>query len=515
VKIKAYPKGALKIRVPFLFAAPYICLMPAKKALIIGAGIAGIATAIRLAVKGYQVEVFEANNYPGGKISEIEQEGFRFDAGPSLFTMPQYVEELFELAGKVPSQFFQYQKLDTVCKYFYEDGSKLIAYSDAGEFINEISKLTNNADAIREYFRNSSKIYQITNHVFLEQSLHRLKTYLSWNTIKSILRLPQIDALRTMHKANADFFKDKRLVQYADRYATYNGSDPYQAPATLNVIPHIEQHFGAYFPDKGMYSIITALVQLAELTGVKFHYNSPVTEIILKDKKAVGIKVDKEAIDADIVVSNMDVWFTYHKLLSDYPHLQPKKILNQERSSSAMIFYWGIKKQFPELDLHNIFFSADYKAEFDNIWQEQRICDDPTVYVNISSKLKADGAPAGCENWFVMINVPANKGQNWAQLVKTAKENIIIKLSRILKTDIAELIVCESILDPCSIESRTSSYQGSIYGTSSNNRFAAFLRHANRSSKIKNLYFCGGSVHPGGGIPLCLLSAKIVSEWVE
>jgi phytoene dehydrogenase-like protein len=210
----------------------------------------------------------------------------------------------------------------------------------------------------------------------------------------------------------------------------------------------------------------------------------------------------------------MDIWFTYHKLLSSHPNLFPKKILSQERSSSALIFYWGIKKQFPELDLHNIFFSADYKAEFDRIWQKQTIYDDPTVYVNISSRLKTDDAPDGCENWFVMINVPANKGQDWDKLIEEARINIQQKLSRILKTDIAELIVSESILDPRSIESRTSSYQGSIYGTSSNSRFAAFLRHANRSSKIKNLYFCGGSVHPGGGIPLCLLSAKNVSEWV-
>ena len=136
----------------------------------------------------------------------------------------------------------------------------------------------------------------------------------------------------------------------------------------------------------------------------------------------------------------------------------------------------------------------------------------PTVYLNISSKLKPDDAPGGCENWFVMINVPSNSGQDWDELISKAKANIIQKLSRILKEDIEKLIVCESILDPRSIESRTSSYQGSIYGTSSNSRFAAFLRHANRSSKIKNLYFCGGSVHPGGGIPLCLLSAKIACE---
>lgn len=486
-----------------------------KKALVIGAGIAGIATAIRLVVKGYTVEVFEANSYPGGKLSAFEKDGFRFDAGPSLLTMPQYIDELFELAGKTPSGYFNYQKLDVLCNYFYEDGSRLTAYADEEKLAKEIKTETGEAQsAIKKYSDNSRRIYNITSHVFLERSLHQLKTYLRWDTLKSIFRLRQIDATRTMHNANQSFFTDERIVQFYDRFATYNGSNPYQAPATLNVIPHIEQHFGAYFPAGGMYGITTGLVKLAEELGVKFHYNSLVEEVVLKGKKAVGIKVKGELLAGDIIISNMDVWFTYHKLLNAYPKLYPKKILAQERSSSALIFYWGINKQFPQLDLHNIFFSADYEKEFKHIWQQKDISDDPTVYINISSKFKADDAPPGCENWFVMINVPANTGQDWDTLIANARQNILHKLSKNLGEDISGLIISESVLDPRGIESRTSSYQGSIYGTSSNSRFAAFLRHANRSSKINNLYFCGGSVHPGGGIPLCLLSAKIVSEWV-
>jgi phytoene desaturase len=490
--------------------------MPLQKAIIIGAGIAGIATAIRLAVKGYSVEVYEANSYAGGKLSEFEQQGYRFDAGPSLFTMPQYVDELFGLAGKNPKDYFTYQKLDVVCKYFYPDGTSLNAYANEQQFVNEVTTQTGEPVAsVQKYYRNSRRIYDITNHVFLEQSLHRLQTYLSKSTVKSILRLFQIDAFRTMHQANQSFFKDKRLVQFFNRYATYNGSNPYKAPATLNVIPHLEQHFGAYFPYGGMYSITTSLVKLAEELGVKFHYQSPVNEIVIKGKKAIGVKI-KEAIQvADVVVSNMDVWFTYRKLLSQYPKLFPENILSQERSSSALIFYWGINKQFPQLDLHNIFFSANYEAEFSAIWKEKSIYHDPTVYLNISSKFKANDAPEGCENWFTMINVPANTGQDWDVLIAEARKNIIKKLSAQLGEDIAPLIVNESILDPRSIESKTSSYQGSLYGTSSNSQFAAFLRHANRSAKISNLYFCGGSVHPGGGIPLALLSAKIVSDWVE
>jgi phytoene desaturase len=318
-----------------------------------------------------------------------------------------------------------------------------------------------------------------------------------------------------MHKANQGFFKDKRVVQFFDRYATYNGSNPYAAPATLNVIPHLEQHFGAYFSEGGMYSITSCLVVLAESLGVKFHYNNPVAEIVLDGHKVKGIRANNGIIEGDIVVSNMDIWFTYHKLLSIHPQLHPQKILSQERSSSALIFYWGIRAEFKELDLHNIFFSADYEAEFDHIWKEKNIYHDPTIYLNISSKYKPDDAPEGCENWFVMINVPANIGQDWDALIVEAKKNILNKLSRLLVKDVGALIVNENILDPRSIESRTSSYQGSLYGTSSNSQFAAFLRHANKSSKIKGLYFCGGSVHPGGGIPLCLLSAKIASSLID
>jgi len=490
--------------------------MPQQKAVIIGAGIAGIATAVRLAVKGYAVEVYEANSYPGGKLSQIKQNSYRFDAGPSLFTMPQYVDELFTLAGKNPVDYFTYQKLDMVCQYFYEDSTCINAYSDTKKFAEEIEVKTGEpAASVVNHLANSRDIYNITNHVFLERSLHRLKTYLRWDTLRSVFRFPKIDPFRTMHKANAAGFKDVRVVQLFDRYATYNGSDPYQAPATLNVIPHLEHHFGAYFPGGGMYSITQSLVKLAEELGVKFHYNYQVDEIVVIHGLAKGIRAKGENILADVVVSNMDVWFTYNRLLSKHPQLHPKKILNQERSSSALIFYWGVKKQFPELDLHNIFFSADYKAEFQHIWKQQDIYHDPTVYLNISSKLKPDDAPGGCENWFVMINVPANNAQDWEKLIADARQNIIAKLSRLLDEDIAPLIVNESILDPRNIESKTSSYKGSIYGTSSNNQFAAFLRHANQSSKVQGLYFCGGSVHPGGGIPLCLLSAKIVSDMVR
>jgi phytoene desaturase len=485
-----------------------------SKAIVIGAGIAGIATAIRLAIRGHQVEVFETSDQAGGKLSEIKLEAFRFDAGPSLFTMPQYVDELFSLAGKDPKGYFQYEKLENICNYFYEDGTRIHAFADPKLFSEEIADKTNDsASSVLDFLKKSRDIYEITNPVFLQRSLHKLGSYLNFGTLKSLFRFPEIDAFRSMNQANEARFRDSRTVRLFNRYATYNGSNPYEAPATLNIIPHFEQHFGAYFPVGGMYAIVTSLTKLASDLGVKFYFNSYVDEIQVKDNKVRGISCGGQSYPADMVISNMDVWYTYTRLLKDIK--VPERLKDQERSSSALIFYWGINQSFLNMDLHNIFFSEDYPEEFRQIWEEKSIYSDPTIYVHISSKSNQLDAPEGSENWFTMINVPANTGQDWDELIRVARINIIEKLSRNLGKDISQLITCECVLDPRGIDTKTFSYQGSLYGSSSNNQFSAFLRHANFSSAIKDLYFAGGSVHPGGGIPLALLSAKIVDGLIK
>ena len=200
----------------------------------------------------------------------------------------------------------------------------------------------------------------------------------------------------------------------------------------------------------------------------------------------------------------------YKHLLKGYSI--PEKIKHEERSTSALIFYWGINATFPQLDLHNIFFSDDYETEFNTLSEGQTVYEDPTVYINITSKKNPSDAPEHCENWFVMVNTPANDGQDWDSIIQNAKQSIIAKLNEQLNTDIESLIRSEHILDPRTIESKTGSFKGSLYGAASNQRMAAFFRHPNFSNTIKGLYFCGGSVHPGGGIPLALSSAKIVDS---
>lgn len=485
-----------------------------KKIIVIGAGVGGLATSIRLALKGYSVEVYESNSYVGGKLSQIKSDGFRFDAGPSLFTMPELVDELFQLAGENPRDFFNYQQLEESCRYFYEDGTVLRGFSNIEKFANEAAEQTgvNKTDVIN-HLKKSEYIYNATAFLFLQRSLHKIKSFLSFKVFKSFLKLPFLGIFSSMHSANKKAFNNDKMTQLFDRYATYNGSNPFLAPSILNIIPHLEFNKGAFFPENGMYSIATSLYELALSLGVTFHLNSKVDEVIVEQKTIKGIVVNEQIFLSDYVVCNLDIYFVYNSLLKS--QTKPQKILEQERSTSALIFYWGINKNFELLDLHNIFFSSDYESEFDVLRKGEGIYHDPTVYVNITAKKNKSDAPNLCENWFVMINVPANNGQAWETIIQQARADILDKLSRQLDVNLESLILTEEILEPRTIESKTSSYQGALYGTASNNKMAAFFRHSNFSKDIRGLYFCGGSVHPGGGIPLALSSAKIVDSFFK
>jgi phytoene desaturase len=482
-----------------------------KKAAVIGAGIGGIASAIRLALKGYEIHVYEKNSFPGGKLSEIHLDGYRFDAGPSLFTLPKLVTELFELAGEEPSEHFKYEPLDIICKYFYEDGTIVNAYNQPEKFAAELEeKVGEPASNVLRFLQNTKELYDLTSEIFMFNSFHKLSNYLKPAYKNTLLHLPKLHAFTTMAKRNERLFESPKVQQLFNRYATYNGSDPYKAPATLNLISHLEHNIGAFFPEKGMYSIALSLWSLAERQGVVFHFNKRVKNIIIENGKASGLKVDNEIYDYPIIINDVDIAYFYKDLLPDKKRL--RRLLKKDRSCSAMIFYWGMDKKFDGLELHNIFFSADYKKEFDYIFEKKDIYEDPTAYVFISSRQVPSDAPAGKDNWFVMINVPENTGQDWNHLVAKTRKNTIKKIERNLGLEVGKHIVAEKVLNPVSIDERTGSYNGALYGSSSNGMMAAFNRHPNFRRGIKGLYFVGGSVHPGGGIPLCISSAKIIDQ---
>ncbi len=482
------------------------------KAFIIGSGIAGISTAIRIAVNNFDVTVFEKNACPGGKIGLLEKDGYTFDTGPSLFVQPENIEELFKLAGEDIHEYFNYKPVNIGCKYFYEDGTVINAYTDKKKFAHELNTTTGESqEKTLVYINEAGSIYKNIGTIFLNHSLHKTSTLKRANILKALRNTKSNYLFSTLHQSNKKQFSNAHTVQLFDRYATYSGSNPYQAPGMLKLIPHIEFSEGVFYPEGGMISIINALYKLAVKKGVQFKFKTEVQKIIVDEHKAKGIVVDNKNLQADVIISNTDVYFTYLNLLND--KRKADIVLKQERSSSAIIFYWGIKKEFKQLELHNIFFSTNYEAEFDAIFKQKILYSDPTVYVNITSKFEPGlHAPANKENWFVMVNVASDKKMSEENIIKTCRQNILSKLSRLLNEDVESLIETEDVLHPQLIEANTSSYLGALYGTSSNTKSAAFFRHPNFSKDMQRLYFAGGSVHPGGGIPLCLKSAQITSD---
>ena len=482
-----------------------------KRILIIGSGVAGLASAVRLSAAGHKVIVLEANDYLGGKLTAQTIGNYRFDMGPSVLTLPNLIEDLTKISKQ--SLKFDFIGLDIICNYFYEDGTQLTAYSNKEKFAQEVAlKLGETTQSVFDQLKYSAVAYELTSDLFMNQSLHKLSNFLNLKTTKAILNIGKLKLNKTMNDVNTARFKNLKTAQLFNRFATYNGSNPYQAPAIINIIAHLEHNIGAFAAVNGMHSITQHLHALSLNLGVEFKMNTRVEKIKTENNIVTGVITNNGEFNADIIVSDVDIKHLYTKLLDK--RYYPTKLLEQEKSLSALIFYWGIKKEFSQLHLHNILFSENGEAEFNCMFKDKKPYHDPTIYINITSKITKTDSPQGCENWFVMVNVPHNASGEKITYRDEMRKNIIKKINKILKTDIEKYIEVEDVQDAYLIEQRTSSAGGSLYGNASNNKYAAFLRHANKSSKVKNLYFCGGSVHPGGGIPLGLLSAKITSELI-
>ncbi|UCD06444.1 MAG: phytoene desaturase [candidate division WOR-3 bacterium] len=489
--------------------------MGQKRVAVIGAGIGGLSTAAYLAAAGYQVDVYEKNSEPGGKASVLNASGFRFDKGPSLLTMPFVFEEHFRNLGVNPQDYVGFERLSTNCRYFYPDGITINAYADKKRLSQEFAANTRTAPlSIDNYFRRCGRIYELAADLFLFDSPLTTFRNPTGQSLSTLTHLGELGMFTTLNKINCHYFKDRRAVQLFNRYATYNGSSPYNAPATFLIIPHVEFTFGAYNVCGGINSIPQALFAVAKQKGARFHFTMPVTEIVHENHRIRGIKFDNTEMDCDVVVANSDVRNVYRILLKDHNSPMARLYAGKEPSSSALVFYWGIKGNFKDLEVHNIFFSHDYQKEFQDMFRKKHCPDDPTIYINITSKYVETDAPRGCENWFVMINAPYVAGQDWSSEVAKIRKRIIEKLNRILSTDIEKRIVYESVLTPPDIEKETGSVQGSLYGMASNTVSGAFMRQQNRSFIYRGLYFCGGTCHPGGGMPLALLSGKIASHLV-
>ncbi len=485
-----------------------------KKVIVIGSGIAGLAASIRLSAQGFGVEVFESNETAGGKMYDWRKDGFRFDMGPSVFTMPEFVEELFKVAGKNPEDYIKIVRPELPFNYFFDDGLVLNFYADLEKLIKEVaSKTADDEETVRKYLENIQTKYDLTNTVFLQNSLHILSNYISKDAFKGLLNFRKVEVFKSMNEANKKNFKDEHTVRLFNSFASYLGSNPFKAPGVLNVISHFQLNAGIYLPVGGMVAIAESLQKLAMEMGVQFNFNTPIEKILVKNNRAYGIVANGKEITSDLVVSNIDVYNAYKQLMPEQKG--PSMVLDHPKSHSVMVFLWGMKKSFPQLALHNMILANNMEDEYDTMFLNADIGDDFTTYIYVSSKCNPDDAPEGNENWYILINAPHIQNQDWDEIKNRVRARLLERLQHTLGEDVSQYIAFERVQDPRDLKERTNSAFGAIYGNSFNSKFSVFMRHPNFSNKIKDLYFCGGTVHPGGGVPLSILSAKIVSELID
>lgn len=486
-----------------------------KPVVVIGAGIGGLSAAIRLAIAGRRVIVLEKNARVGGKMGEFQADGFRWDTGPSVITMRHVFEDLFAAAGRQFEDYVELMPIEPLTRYFYQDGTVLDASANISKMAQEIEQMVSrDVEGYLAYLAYAARIHRITGPVFIYDQPPK---------ISSFARVPvqdwlKVDPFRTMNGAIRRFVRDNRLRQLLGRFATYVGGSPYDAPATLNVIAHVELTGGVWYPKGGVYRIAHAMAELALELGVEICTETAIERICVDDRQAIsGVQVDNgRIIEADTVVANVDVTTVYSHLLPEMPSIQrrAKTLASYEPSCSGLIFMWGVAAEHPQLVHHNIFFSSDYEHEFQQIFKHQVPPDEPTIYAAITSKADPEHAPGGHENWFVLLNMPpTNESIDWSQEVPRYRRVVLDRLNQ-MGISIEDKIVSENAMTPNDLGEATGAWRGALYGPSANSKWTAFRRPNNRSKEVKGLYFAGGTTHPGGGVPMVTLSGKVAAEMI-
>lgn len=481
--------------------------------IVVGGGLAGIATAIRRRKRGDRVLLLEKNNRLGGKMDEKSWQNYRWDKGPSLFTMPQLVDELFELCGKRPKDYFTYVKQDESCRYFFKDGTKFTLYSNTSKRIEALSKqfTLNEIAGVENYVREASELYSDIGNLFIDRPKLSWRDMLKSEVVRQYPRILSRQMMNSLNAFNEQQLSNKKLVQIFNRFATYNGSDPYQTSGLYSMVSHLELNQGTYFPKGGMRTIVDSLEKLALEEGVEIRFDETNISAVAHHD-LYKVTTNNGEVFARRLVSAIDHVNFYKYVLGDQK--QSQKLAVRERSTSGLIFYWAMNKRFDKIGLHNIFFSSDYVQEFKDLFAQKIIPTDPTIYIHNSSFLQKKDAPEDGQNWFVMINTPAGVDITSVGL-EEIKDKILTRLEEHLSVNVAEHIIHEDYWSKTQLEEITGAYKGALYGEAFNSKLASLKRHGNECKKYKNIYFSGGTVHPGGGVPLVLKSAKIVDELIE
>ena len=482
-------------------------------ALLIGAGIGGIATAARLAKNGFQVTVLEKNDTPGGRCNQIIKDGHRFDIGPTLFLMPEVFAETYAALGETMGDHLDLKRIDPTYKVHFDDGLRLQLTADIGSMQEQLDKVEPGAfGGFLRYIAEGNKHYKVSLEKFVGRNFKNIFEYFS---LANLPLLFQLKALLTHYSNVGNFFKDERLKAAFTFQNMYLGLSPYDAPATYSLLQYTELADGIWYPIGGMYRVIETLTAIAEKLGVKFVYNAPVSAIKAEGNRVTGVETaDGRSWGADYFVGNADLPYIYKELLPK--NNESARLEKKSYTCSTIMFYWGVDKAYPQIAHHNVFLAGDYKTSFDTIFKQHELPEKPSFYIHAPSRTDPSAAPEGEDTLYVLVPVghlDESNRQDWPALVNRAREFVFERLAVELGADdLREHIKFEEINTPLTWKEQFNLEKGSAFGLSHNFMQVGYLRPQNRHARFKNLYFTGASTHPGTGLPIVLLSARLTTQ---
>ena len=490
--------------------------MQASRVAIIGAGLGGMSAAISLRAAGYEVEVFEKNAQMGGKLNVLEQDGYTFDLGPSIFTLPAIFEDLFQRAGKKMADYVQLDSVTPHWRNFFEDGTVLDLFEEKDLMRQELAKLPGDSDQhwkeLQEFLDYARQQYAVIDNGYLKEGLDGLWEFLRHYGIGKIGR--EIDYKPTMSEAISQRLSDPKLRSIFEYFIKYVGSSALAAPGYMNMMPIIQFDFGLWYVRGGMYQLAEGMAKLMSEMEIKVHLEADVTAITREGKTVTGLSLaDGRNLKFDTVVSNMEVVPTYEKLLGE-PRKFMRKLDKFKPACSGIVIHLGTDRIYPELAHHNFIYSQNQHKHFQTVFEKEELPDDPTLYVVAPTRTDPSKAPDGGDNIKILPHIPPlSESSNITHEDYLAlRERVLDKMERLCTPDLRKHIVTEDFLTPVDLERMYRSNKGSIYGVVSDWKLNHGFKAPKTSSKYKNLYFCGGSINPGGGMPMVVLSGQKVAD---
>jgi phytoene desaturase len=484
-----------------------------KSAVIIGAGIGGIATAIYLAKNGYSVAVFEKNSAPGGRCGQLIREGHRFDLGATMLMMPGIYREIFDTLDIPLFENNDIKPLENLYKIYFDNNDILAFSTDKEKMRIQLEKIETGSFAkSQKYVANGYEIFQTGMNKLIGRNFDNIFQFANFRNIGMLIKLKTyISNWRYVKK----FFRNTHLRMAYTFQNIYVGQSPFNSPALFSMVPAAELTEGSSFPIGGMYTIVENLLAAAHQSGVQFHYNKPVKLIHVSGKKADSIILeDGSEVKSDIIVANADLPYVYRKLLPD--RKRSVRLDRLKYSCSAICFHWGLDKVYPQLGHHSVFLSDEFRDGLDKIFKDKSIGNHPSFYVHAPTRTDPTAAPANHDTLSIIVgagHIDKKKQQDWDNQKKKTRIAVIQRLMQLGLQDIEEHIKFEICYTPENWESACNISRGSVFGSLAHNLLQmGYFRPHNQHSRYKNLYFVGGSTHPGNGIPNVLLSAKLTSE---